>query len=182
MDTRIRKGSTDGGWLCRALATSASWFRESTAVFSRRVPPSWPWLWWWGFWCCLRPRRIITFRAERGGLGLCQGRLWGLIGSQVPGYGFIPVTAEGARALVGKPFATSEEALKALRPIVEQAAREGVAAVAAKEKELAQAYKTVLPNLQGAKLLGVPGYDARVEALEKWMAVVTGSAKAVPAH
>lgn len=122
------------------------------------------------------------FRAERGGLGLCQGRLWGLIGSQVPGYGFIPVTAEGARALVGKPFATSEEALKALRPIVEQAAREGVAAVAAKEKELAQAYKTVLPNLQGAKLLGVPGYDARVEALEKWMAVVTGSAKAVPAH
>jgi hypothetical protein len=122
------------------------------------------------------------FRAEHGGLGLCQGRLWGLIGSAVPGYGFIPVTAEGARALAGKPFSSPEEALKALRPIVEQAAREGVAGVAAKEKELAEAYKTVLPNLQGAKLLGVSGYDARVEALEKWMAVVTGSPKAGPAH
>ncbi len=122
------------------------------------------------------------FRAEPGGLGLCQGRLWGMIGSAVPGYGFIPATAEGARALVGKPFATPEEALKALRPILEQAARDGVQAVAAKEKELAEAYKTVLPNLQGAKLLGVQGYEARVEALEKWMAVVVGSPKASPAH
>ncbi|MEJ5348502.1 MAG: hypothetical protein WHS46_07415 [Desulfosoma sp.] len=122
------------------------------------------------------------FRAERGGLGLCQGRLWGLIGSAVPGYGFIPVTAEAARALVGKPFANPEEALNTLRPILEKAAREGVAAVAAQEKELAALYKAVLPNLQGAKLLGVQGYDARVEALEKWMAVVTGQSQKLQGH
>ncbi|MGQ9671453.1 MAG: hypothetical protein ACUVWY_15040 [Desulfosoma sp.] len=114
------------------------------------------------------------FRAERGGLGLCKGRLWGLVGSAVPGYGFIPVSADAARSLVGKPFASHEEALNTLRPIVEQAAREGVAVVASREKELARLYQTVLPNLQGAKLLGIQGYDARVEALEKWMAVVTG--------
>ncbi len=122
------------------------------------------------------------FRAERGGLGLCQGRLWGLIGSAVPGYGFIPVTAEAARALVGKPFASPEEALNTLRPILQKAAREGIAAVAEQEKELAALYKTVLPNLQGAKLLGVQGYDARVEALEKWMAVVTGQSQKTQGH
>ena len=122
------------------------------------------------------------FRAEPGGLGLCQGRLWGWIGLAVPGYGFIPVKAEGARALVGKSFASPEEALAALRPIVEKAAQEGVASVGPKERELAEAYKTVLPNLQGAKMLGIPGYDARVEALEKWMAAVTGEAKTVSGH
>ncbi len=122
------------------------------------------------------------FRAERGGLGLCQGRLRGLIGSAVPGYGFIPVTAEPARALVGKPFASPEEALNTLRPILEKAAREGIAAVAEQEKELAALYKTMLPNLQGAKLLGVQGYDARVEALEKWMAVVTGQSQKTQGH
>lgn len=122
------------------------------------------------------------FRAEKGGLGLCQGRLWGFIGSAVPGYGFIPANADGARALVGKPFTSPEEALNALRPILETAAREGVAAVAQKEKELAGVYKTVLPNFQGARLLGIQGYDARVEAMEKWMTVVEGGGKSPSGH
>ncbi len=114
------------------------------------------------------------FRAEKGGLALCKGRLWGFIGTPVENYGFIPVTAEGAKALVGQPYDTVEAALADLRPIVAEAAKEGLAAVAPLERKLAQAYETVLPNVQGARLLGIQGYDQRAEAMSQWFRTVTG--------
>ncbi|SHE48642.1 hypothetical protein SAMN02745206_00394 [Desulfacinum infernum DSM 9756] len=122
------------------------------------------------------------FRAEQGGLSLCKGRLWGFIGSAVEGYGHIPVAAPEARELVGKAYDTVEEALSELRPIVERAAKEGLAAVAEQEKALAEAYRTVLPNVQGALLLGVTDYETRADAMARWMEVVTGKAGSRRTH
>ncbi|SMC25781.1 hypothetical protein SAMN02746041_02428 [Desulfacinum hydrothermale DSM 13146] len=115
------------------------------------------------------------FRSEHEGLSLCKGRLWGFIGSSVEGYELIPVSAPAAQELVGKPYDSVEAALAELRPIVETAAMEGLAAVAPQEKALADAYKTVLPNVEGAVLLGVGDYQVRAKAMARWMEAVAGA-------
>ncbi len=114
------------------------------------------------------PSRYI-FRSEGNALNLCQGRMMGFVGRPLKGYEHIPIGSDAVKALTGRSFSSPEEALAALREILQGEIEAAHGALAPLEAPLAERYRTLLADLQAARIAGMENLDLSIDALDAWL-------------
>lgn len=109
------------------------------------------------------------FGVHHGSVTLYAAKISGFIPSPVPGYSAIPVGSQSVKTFAKRNFTDVKTAVAALRDFLQAQIAAQSAAVSEKEKEMAVLYESYVPDLAGAKMLGIEGLDQQVPALQAWM-------------
>ena len=109
------------------------------------------------------------FGVHHHSVTLYSVKIPGFMPIPVKGYENIPLDTDAARSLTERSFSNADEALAALKTFLTEQLKKQQEMITEKEKSLADAYRTYLPNLQGAVRIGIEDLDEQLKAIEGWV-------------
>jgi hypothetical protein len=118
------------------------------------------------------------FTVRGGDLVLVRGSASGWVFSQRSS-ALEPFSVKGLdlKGITGVAFKTQDQAMGVLRSFFEKRVQEKSDVLLIQEKELADAYSSLLMDLTGARAAGTPGLEKNIEVLKGWLEIYNAKAK-----